>query len=71
MKSSSFSRKINGKYYDKWISIGNTVDKKTVDELIMGDKKRGMLVVKVKPTVEEKAYGKIKFILYHRRNYNL
>lgn len=66
MKSSQV-RKINGKLYDKWISIGNTVDKKTVDELINGGKSRGMLVVKVKPTIDEMKWDKIKFILYHRR----
>lgn len=64
---SSHKRKINGKIYEQWIKIGDTVDKETIDDLIQKDKKRDMLVVKVKPTIDEVKFGKIKFILYHRR----
>ena len=64
---SSHKRKINGKIYDQWIKIGNTVDKKTVDELIDADHRRGFLVASVKPTVDEIKWGRIKSILYHRR----
>ena len=65
---SSFKRKINGKIYEQWIKIGKTVDKETIDELIQKDRMRGMLVVKVTPTVDEMKWGGgIKTILYHRR----
>ena len=53
MSKSSHKRKINGKIYEQWIKIGNTVDKKTIDELIDKDRERGFSVVSVKPTVDE------------------
>lgn len=64
---SSHKRKINGKIYEQWIKIGNTVDKETVDDLIRKDKQRGMLVVRIKPTVDEIKWERIKEILYHKR----
>ena len=64
---SSHRRKINGKIYEQWIGIGNTVDKKTINELKESDRRRGFLVASVKPTVDEIKWGRLQSILYHRR----